>query len=83
MAEQKEEWWFGYECYGPCLWEGGGMVLDLRIRCDEDAEAPVVNCPCCGTLLDFKAMWQADEGGYGSRGDTASSACPKEPFGGQ
>lgn len=54
--------WHGFEC-GKC-----NIVLDVRYP--SDIPGPVaMSCPNCNQYMYFKGSWDADERGYGSRGD--------------
>lgn len=67
-------WWFSFECSlgGRC-----DVMTDVRVACASDAEPPAVRCPKCGELMSFRGRWEADEWGYGSRGDTVEVDGPR------
>ena len=54
--------WHSYDCICGALW-------DVRMKASaDDAPPPSTNCPCCGKPAKLRARWEADEGGFGSRG---------------
>jgi hypothetical protein len=54
----RDGYWSAFECSGCCLFE---------VRWEAVIEH--AGCPRCGKRLEYRAMWEATEGGYGCTGE--------------
>ena len=63
----SKDTWHAFECFGPCSKVGSGLVLDVRVN--EHLLPDPFPCPVCGCGMHEQSSWEADEDGYGSRGD--------------
>jgi ssDNA-binding Zn-finger/Zn-ribbon topoisomerase 1 len=61
-------WWYAYSCAPNGLHYGEEVLAD--VRCGRHEREPVVKCPLCGQHMHFRARWEADSSGFGSRGDS-------------
>jgi len=75
-------------CPGGLTAGGDGVVLDVRLvlavtACSRPAygdvrshdDPPEIRCPLCNEIMRHRGHWEANEAGYGSRGD-ADAASP-------
>lgn len=64
-------WWFSYECLCP---ETTPDSVIVEVRLPQRESEPTVHCPLCRKTMRFRARWEADANGYGSRGNSVYAA---------